>query len=860
MAITWSPWVSGGGNAIRVGVEATTNKPSHTSTNITVTYTVWTQNQKQATGGETTISLTGSVKDTITFNNTSGTAASKRGTFSATYTYPSGSYGVSPSKWQLTAEVTKSPFGRPKVSVQTWVTPRPYAIPTAVNDLRAVRINDTTTRLTFTRRSTLTAPWQQLEVQRLWAGDKVWRKVATVNAVSGTFNSWTDTTNQTNKKVTYRVRPVNSAGAPAWSTANVSPTFFTSPARPSNVTAKWVDADGNAGVDYVQVNWTRNVAYPDYTQAVQRQHSTDGGRTWSVWTTFMHRTVSGPQSSGNLPSGVWSTVDLSPPSALVRYRVGANSVPVTIPAGGPLTSPALIPALGSGWTVGDALSVPRPPLAPSIVEPSNESLVDASREFKVIWRHNTVPGDTAQQTRAKVEFSTDNGVTWSTLSGLGEVVGSLQALVIQPGTFANGLTVLWRVTTKGPLNVWSPVTQGRFTTTASPVIAITEPTVVSGRPFDVVWTFSMAAGFTQTRWKGTLYGPDGSGGTIAIAEGGGTGPGRVWSINLPLYNSETYTVTITAWGQNLESNTDSRSFTTNLIPPDVSEVTARHDEPSGTVVLGLLFPSANHNVVEADVQRRIDGGEWVTIISGMSVEGQQEMSLLDLLPGLNNVNDYRLLLTTDSGGYAFTPVVSVPIRGFTDSPHAFLNWGEDMSAVERATCEPKVSESTDRTRRVHQMLGRRDPLLLVGEQRSRVVEVSLNVNWPSEGCDDTTWETTSRRGTTPRDGWLEAGREAVLVCYRDWQGRRVFGRLSEVSADDLSHQVNAATISFSVTQTHHVEGQQLRDDAAFAWVLPDDWLAPQSGEESTNYDSDPTTIPSEAGGDPGEVDTGTPGD
>lgn len=851
MAIHWGSAVSGGGWAMRVGIDYTTTRPTHTSTSITITFTVWTQNSVSRVGKAVPmqVNLSGSTGNkTITFTNDEGTEPVQRGgSYSVTYNYPANSWGTSPSKWSVTAKVVKpsssgAAIPQPSVTRVVYVTPRPLLAPVAPTDLRVVRLSDTQVRLTFSRWSTNEAPWHSVEVQRQWHDDGIWRTVGKPNAAPGGFNTWTDTTNEANRRAIYRVRAINTAGASAWSPN--SNAILTTPAAPKNLTARWISSLNPlmAGRDWVELRWSRAVRYPHYTHDVQRRSSTDG-KKWGAWEYF-RANGSSTVNTKDMPATTSTLVDKDPPTGLVEYRVNAGSLDQVATAAGPLTSTVTMKSQASPWTTVQ-LSVPVPPLAPTLLTPANGSVVDSTRPITFSWRHQSAVTDNSTQTAAVVHWSADNGATWTNLAGRGVVEGPLQSIEVPAGTWTSGTSIRWRARTRGAVPEFSEWTYGSFTVYAPPVVTITAPpATVTTRPFTVAWT--MTGGAQQSQWLVSIVqnsvAADGAVSAVVVASGTGSDYAtREWVCNEPLVNHTTYTVTVQVWGQGIPSAPVSTTFTTNYPDPVPVTLEAHLDPETGTVPLhvsvmpsGVPAPGANYALVQSyDVQRRIDGGQWVTIQTNVVVDNPSapsEQWLLDVLPTLNGVNDYRLLLSTDQSGFGATPATTVEVHGFEDVPYAFLNWGSRFETVERAACDPQVSETMGRSRAAHPILGRRDPVLLVGDQRSHVVDVGMAVNWfrdaclPIEGDDDdqrTDW--AGRRGTTPRDGWLDAGRNATIVCYRDWHGRRVFGMLSDVKADDVAGTVNSAIISFSVTRTHWAEGEPLRIDPDLAWTLPEGW-------------------------------------
>lgn len=54
-----------------------------------------------------------------------------------------------------------------------------------------------------------------------------------------------------------------------------------------------------------------------------------------------------------------------------------------------------------------------------------------------------------------------------------------------------------------------------------------------------------------------------------------------------------------------------------------------------------------------------------------------------------------------------------------------------------------------------------------------------------------------------RSAWYRVRDQRGVVCYRDPLGRRIFGRLSDVSFDEETHDLSSLT--FSVEEDDYVE-------------------------------------------------------
>lgn len=158
-----------------------------------------------------------------------------------------------------------------------------------------------------------------------------------------------------------------------------------------------------------------------------------------------------------------------------------------------------------------------------------------------------------------------------------------------------------------------------------------------------------------------------------------------------------------------------------------------------------------------EVQRRIDGGEWVTIATGLPVDA----ALTDYVPNINGVNEYRvvshtLVPTTAEGEIS---VVEVHERAFV-----YLNHGPDMGTGLTLIGNPDVKDKIERNRAVYAMAGRKWPVMITGTSQSQ--EISFGgVILPT---------------TSAREAFESLAVTDGAACYRDPAGRRVFGSVGSI--------------------------------------------------------------------------------
>jgi hypothetical protein len=200
----------------------------------------------------------------------------------------------------------------------------------------------------------------------------------------------------------------------------------------------------------------------------------------------------------------------------------------------------------------------------------------------------------------------------------------------------------------------------------------------------------------------------------------------------------------------------------------------------------------------AIVERRVDGDDWVKLYDGVILP----TDVVDPVPSTQKTNEYRVTSVSTAPSYRVNDSVFVtPDNGVSpdagpDIQWVFLNYGDAFEKLLRFRTEPEIEEQVSRTKATRSLLGRRKPILLLGQNRSREVSVSGRLVHDSAHLEDKDYD-------SPPDDWADAGLDAEIVCYRDFTGRRVFGALSDVKASDVRPGVG--TVGFSVTESDYTE-------------------------------------------------------
>ena len=557
-------------------------------------------------------------------------------------------------------------------------------------------------------------PIVSFEIQR-WTS----ARGAYVDAASGladSSRSWVDTRSLPNEKLTWRVRAVNGAGASGW--AHPPSFIFTTPAAPGLVRAV------RSGSSDVLVTWAINARTAEY-QTVQAQSSSDGGSTWSAWSSLSGHT--------SIPASATSrTITGLDGARLWRFRVVAG-----------VTTPALSSASAASATV----QVLTPPNAPTLLAPMSTQSTQSPVTFK--WRHNAVDG--SGQTAAELRYRIDGGA-WVPLT----------ATTVSQVTTAAPLPagdVEWQARTRGAhatYSAWSAISTLEIA--APPATSILTPadgaTYASNR-LVLTTTYEDAQGAAMVGWTRRLRRPDGE----IIEEVSGTGAWTVVTYKAVLADLTAYTA---EWevvsGTGLRSATATVHITTGFRPPVAPILTATWHEEAGVVDLavtnGTGTPGVTEDTVSGRVERSDDGGlTWVTVADGLGIDP----GLTDGWVALNSEPLYRAIAITALG----VELASDAITLTTPSDRVWLV-GEDGAAV-CLSGDIELTPVMGSDRVLEHYYGDKRPTAHYGTARPVSVQVSASL-LHGYGIDD------PHEGLLGQDHW-----------YRDYQRRAFWASLEAVS-------------------------------------------------------------------------------
>ncbi|MCA0217916.1 MAG: hypothetical protein LCH43_11250 [Actinobacteria bacterium] len=595
-------------------------------------------------------------------------------------------------------------------------------VPGTPSAVTATRISDTSDTVAWSHTSATNGqPVTNTIRQKVNGG--AWADVVTIAAAASANLSCA-----ANQKIIYGVKATNAAGDSAWS-ADSAP-LFTTPAAPTGVTATKVGSD-------IVIGWTPNVAFTEHTHVVEHGYSTDGGATWSAWSTLTSSVLAGT-----------STYTHAAPNAaqLHRYRVSAKNTNVAT-----LTSAAVVS------NSVQLLTAPNKPTIPALAP-----FQDKAATFRFPWAHN--PVDTTAQTKRQVRYSTDGGSTWTTGA---KTASANQYLDFAGSTWAANVAVTFQVRTKGDYDSgsdgdasyspWSDSVTVTFKT--KPVVTI--PTPANSSTFTQA-TLTVALGFSQAE-AATFVSA-----TIGLyAAGGSTLLEQVVSNTLGgtllatrLADGTSYVVKATVTDSNgITSSQVTSSFSVDYTEPVAAVVAISYLSDSGIVQVDLTIPGAGGGLVAATsvtIDRVIDGVSENVVSNYPSASS---LTILDTTPTIHGVNLYRVTTKSVDGA---TTVVSESLT-VEEGQWAFLSTGAGFSTIVKFFANLHVSAAPSRNSTLFAAAGRRRPIALFGTNGDLVVSGTVDL---APEC-----------GSTPQEV-EEFILTAGVVCYRDPSGRRMFGVLS----------------------------------------------------------------------------------
>jgi hypothetical protein len=755
MTVVWGAYEISGGTGMRCGIQIESQTtPVNASTTWSCVFTCWVQPGPDAPGTNGSafndaqtfnLGVTNGVLDdyAIDWQNTSSnlTIQHAGGQFvTLTYTYVAGQYGSSPGIIDILGTVSGVFNGiTPDCITGVSVPARPWANAAAPTAATASRVSDTQASVAWTNHDSAPAAYGNIKLYRRDdAGG--WALRATLAAGA---NSYSDTGIVANHK--YGFAP-NVLGANGVEIAGpYTNDIWTTPGAPSGLTATKL-GNGN-----IRLDWANNVNYSEYTTRIEESQN---GGAFSELTSV---------------TGGTATYEHVAPSTSVThtYRVRSRS-----------NTGSLNSAYSASSNTIVLLATANPPTA---LVPSGAAR-DATAAIVFTWQHN--PADGTPQSKYTLQYKIDAG----SYVTVGPTTSSVSSYTLPAATLTNGHTITWHVATAGQNGtVGAYSADSSFVTSAKPTVNISAPAAtINTSTATVVWTYFQEQSSAQATWAASLY--DASMSLLEQISGTTQSQG---TFTTSLQDATSYTVTVTATSAaGLASATDSQAFTVTYLPPAAVTITAVYDESSGSMVLTLVGDDPTGGVTVAistvTVQRSINGGTWVTIVSELVLLDGDPLTavVLDTAPTINGTNAYRAIVYSALPSSA-TSVQEIAVTA--EGLWSFLSAGPGFEQIVRMQAAPSFNAEVSRARALKRFAGRPKPVQLEGEQQNLAVSVSGQL-----------------RGTSSTVEEYEAIAVVPgIVLWREPSGRRIFATLHRVATGRDNHRW--ADVAFDLTEIDYTE-------------------------------------------------------
>jgi fibronectin type 3 domain-containing protein len=192
-----------------------------------------------------------------------------------------------------------------------------------------------------------------------------------------------------------------------------------------------------------------------------------------------------------------------------------------------------------------------------------------------------------------------------------------------------------------------------------------------------------------------------------------------------------------------------------------------------------------------DLQRQINGGDWVTWVTGVVLVGVSPVAIItDTTPTINGSNNYRAIIRSATP----SSKLSAEVEYLTmEAQWGFLSTGASFSQIVRMRARMSSRSSVGRDRNTYHFAGRSLPVELAGEATGFAVSVSATL-YPL---------TRGGMSSEPQD--MEAlGLTSGIVLWRDYTGRRIFASLGDVTVGYDTDSV-LYPVAFNLTQVDYDE-------------------------------------------------------
>jgi hypothetical protein len=209
---------------------------------------------------------------------------------------------------------------------------------------------------------------------------------------------------------------------------------------------------------------------------------------------------------------------------------------------------------------------------------------------------------------------------------------------------------------------------------------------------------------------------------------------------------------------------------------------------AGNAAIVTVVPGTEA-IATVDVQRQIDGGEWVTVLTGIVLDVVTHAATVqDTVPITVGSNNYRAIAYSALPSSVMSAEDEVVAA---ETTWGYLSGGDSFGTVARFRAMPTFGAGAGRAKALYHFAGRPKPVQLDGEALTATLAVSGKL---------------SSGSGTPAD--FEAlGQAQGVVCWRGPDGRRVFGSVPKV--DTVTTRLNQlASVAFTLTELDFTEGDQ----------------------------------------------------
>jgi len=557
--------------------------------------------------------------------------------------------------------------------------------PAAPSSFSCSRSSDIQINLAWTNNEDSDQPYDSVLVYRSVDGGSYSLKAT----LSGTVESYSDTSTSANHKYCYKVKARNSAGDSSYSSSDCC---NTTPATPTGIIGTRVGTT-------VVLTWD-NPANNDESVYIERNTSADN----VSWAGYSALTV--PDLAANS-----ITYTDSAPANYNYYRVRTECTD---------------PTLNSSWNTSALVQILTPPAAPSNLQPDNLQGIDIDNAIPITWTHNTIDG--SGQTYFKIRFR-EVGGAWSLYvnkTARTESYSNVSTASFSVGEWEYEVST-WGACTSGGLDGTG---QGAYSETCSftlehlPIGTINVPNGIDDYPYSVLnveWSYTQAESYSQVQYLCNLY--DENDNLLESKTASSSSENVTFNYNLE--NSTDYKVTLQVQEENgLWSELSTVEFTTDFYTPPVPTMVLNKNETNGTVLIEITNPSPTGDEVETsynNIYRSIDGGlTYELAIENIPVN----TAVTDYIPLISGTTYYYIEAISD------IPSIAVSTPDYVEmilTGRYYINGGSNYSDYIELKGDIALNEIIELDSIIVEFEGRNYPVKYQGSKESQIISFSCDL-------------------------------------------------------------------------------------------------------------------------------------